>query len=224
MGYAYTLAFENNSTLSFPSQSDKESAMAVLVEPMNGSVPMASKLSPGIVHQPLPTSANFLVPTDLYKSEKPYMLDYTPEATAKKENTTVEKHDIEINDIRGRENEFTFAKNGFCIVPINTNMSHHDYNSDDKVKSVSLALLGLAFSLLPGGIVENSLKAIGLAATNNHVTFLDALNLTSGDLFAVHGLGRPVLHPWPGLVSWESRWLSREDDGRRHVVWRWCIG
>jgi hypothetical protein len=48
--------------------------------------------------------------------EKPFLLDYTPEPPAVKTNAIVEPNEISIEDIGGKEDEFSFEKNGFSIL------------------------------------------------------------------------------------------------------------
>lgn len=92
--------------------------------------------------KPVETSAYFLERSERWKDEKPYLLDYLPAPPAVKTNAAIEQQNIDIEDIRGRENEFSFQKNGFCIVPIDCNMDPLDFDDDDHIKELYLPEIG----------------------------------------------------------------------------------
>lgn len=54
--------------------------------------------------------------SERWLKEKPFLLDYTPEPPAVKTNAIVEPNEISIEDIGGKEDEFSFEKNGFSIL------------------------------------------------------------------------------------------------------------
>jgi hypothetical protein len=90
------------------------------------------------MHQPIQTSAYFLDRSERWLSEKPFHLDYAPEAPAVKSNVSVGRQDIIITDIRGQEEDYTFVKNGFSILRFDCSMSPEDFADDIKVKQIYL--------------------------------------------------------------------------------------
>ena len=84
-------------------------------------------------------SMNFLLRDSLYKEERPYLLIFQPPAGFPKQNIKLEKKTgLKIEDIRGREQQFSLEKNGFQITKIRSRMSPEDFDSEDLVKKVYL--------------------------------------------------------------------------------------
>lgn len=87
----------------------------------------------------LQTSMYFLARSTLYEHEKPYSLRFEPEAGFPRSNITMVKHeDIMIQDIRGREKDFSYEKNGFAILNLNTSLAYEDFEDKQKVIDVYL--------------------------------------------------------------------------------------
>ena len=94
------------------------------------------------MHHPVQTSVYFLERSDRWLKEKPFLLDYTPAPPATKSNATVEREAITIEDIRGREHEFTYARNGFCILPLDCGMEAEEFGDDNKISEIYLREVG----------------------------------------------------------------------------------
>lgn len=76
----------------------------------------------------------FLQQDPLYAIEKPYALDYNPPPGFKRSNVSLEKCEkLKVEDIRGREDEFSFTDNGFMLMNVDVDMSPTDFNERDKV-------------------------------------------------------------------------------------------
>lgn len=86
------------------------------------------------------TSMHFLAPLDLYKNEKPYSLRFEPDDTGlPKSNIKLERHDdIYIEDIRGREQEFSLSSDGFAIMNIHTSLTYAEFEEEPKITDVFL--------------------------------------------------------------------------------------
>jgi hypothetical protein len=93
-------------------------------------------MSPAVAtkHHPVQVSAYFLERSERWSKEKPFLLDYTPAPPAVKSNAIVERKGIAIEDIRGREHLFTFAENGFCVLPLDCGLEAQDFNDDTKIE------------------------------------------------------------------------------------------
>ena len=70
-------------------------------------------------------SVYFLERSELWKTEKPFALDYAPEPPAIRTNATVKDREIVVEDIRDRESQFTYAGNGFCLLCLENGMDYH---------------------------------------------------------------------------------------------------
>ncbi|KAF2124978.1 putative CmcJ-like methyltransferase [Dothidotthia symphoricarpi CBS 119687] len=76
------------------------------------------------------TSMYLLERNPLWKSVKPYDLKFSPPEGFPKSNAVPRKHDgIQVEDIRGREHEFSLAKNGFALIPMDVSMSVQDFEN-----------------------------------------------------------------------------------------------
>jgi hypothetical protein len=84
-------------------------------------------------------SMNFLTRDELYQEERPYLLIYEPPEGFPKTNIRLEKHrDLELEDIRGRENQFCVASDGFEILKIKTSLPRESFDDEQLVKDVYL--------------------------------------------------------------------------------------
>jgi len=97
-----------------------------------------------VTSQPVQTSMHFLQRLERWALEKPYLLDYVPQPPAKKSNALVEEQGVVVEDVRGREDQFSFAENGFCIVNLEGGMKAEDFSDDDQVKAHYLPKVGEA--------------------------------------------------------------------------------
>ncbi|KAJ4307475.1 hypothetical protein N0V84_012708 [Fusarium piperis] len=91
---------------------------------------------------PVQSSVYFLERSERWKTEKPYVLNYVPELPAVRSNSSLESKNIDVEDIRGRETEFTYSKNGFFVLPLDCSMTPEDYDDDAKVKQIYLKQVG----------------------------------------------------------------------------------
>lgn len=88
----------------------------------------------GVVH----TNTHFLKRDELYNTEKPYSLRFTPSAGFPRSNIKLDKHDIDIHDIRGSQRSFNFEKDGIAILDFESKMLYEDYDDDAAVREVLL--------------------------------------------------------------------------------------
>lgn len=92
------------------------------------------------------SSISFMMPRDLYQDEKPYFVTYPVEDTdCPASNVILQTHnDITVNDIRGREREFSIDKQGFTIMELDTGMTPEDFNSEKNIQTKYLPKLARA--------------------------------------------------------------------------------
>ena len=78
---------------------------------------------------------NFIQRDDLYKREKPYIMNYAPEDNFPRSNIHHQLVDnLQIEDIRNNHDEFTLQKNGLTIMNVKSEMAAEDYDFPDKVE------------------------------------------------------------------------------------------
>lgn len=100
----------------------------------------------------LTTSFHFLCRDDLWKHEKPYSLKFIPKADFPKNNgQRAQKDGIIVEDIRGRESEFSFEKNGFAIMRLGeSHMTYSDFDNSDIINAIYLKQIALGLQELLG--------------------------------------------------------------------------
>lgn len=84
------------------------------------------------------SETHFLQRDPLYDVEKPYSLRFTPPSTFPRANIKLEKHTIQITDIRTRTKPLTFLNHGFALLPFTSSMHYADFDDDEIVKRVYL--------------------------------------------------------------------------------------
>lgn len=94
------------------------------------------------------TSIDFLERNEIWGREKPFLLDYVPEPPAIKSNAVIENRPVSIDDIRGHEKDFSFAKNGFSIFPLKTQLLPEDFDDNTKVEQVHVQEVAEALKVL----------------------------------------------------------------------------
>ena len=76
------------------------------------------------------TSIHFLARDDLYEREKPYQIKFdVAEGIPTTNYTHVKQEHFKINNIRGREEQFSFEKNGFTVLKLDEDVSYDDFDS-----------------------------------------------------------------------------------------------
>jgi hypothetical protein len=90
----------------------------------------------------LKATAYFLARDDLYRTVKPYYLEYLSDIVPRSNLKTHKIDDLLIRDLRGREHEFTFEENGFTILEMHSSMSYEDFDDKDKVENIYCEELG----------------------------------------------------------------------------------
>jgi hypothetical protein len=75
---------------------------------------------------------SFLASDPLYKATKPYGLTYTS-ARVPRSNVLRESHELAMHDLRERENELTFEKNGIAVLDMQSTMCYEDFEDRDKI-------------------------------------------------------------------------------------------
>ena len=88
----------------------------------------------------------FMKRAEIYKTEKPWGLNYDfdnwPTGIARGNFIRDDVENILINDLRGRENQFTFKRHGFGVVEMHSSMTYEDFSSPKKVEEIYCAELG----------------------------------------------------------------------------------
>ena len=85
------------------------------------------------------TSMHFLEDNILYQSVKPYTIIFKPPDGFPKTNICLEEQsDIVVEDIRGRERDFTMDQAGFTIMELQSQLLYKEFSDDEKVIDVYL--------------------------------------------------------------------------------------
>ena len=84
----------------------------------------------------------YLANDTVYETEKPYTLEYYSRTIPKSNIRTRTVNDVCIKDLRGKEHEYTFDRNGFAIFEMHSAMCYEDFEDDDKVQSIYCEELG----------------------------------------------------------------------------------
>lgn len=90
-------------------------------------------------------SFNFMRRLELYKTTKPYSIAFEIESwtgDVPRSNFQQDCVDITIEDIRGREGQFTFEKNGFALLDFSSSMTYEDFENTAKLENVYAQELG----------------------------------------------------------------------------------
>lgn len=80
---------------------------------------------------------HFLKRDELYDTEKPFSLRFTPPEGFPRANIKLERHDIDIRDIRANSS-LRFEKDGATVVQFESKMTYEDYDNEDVVKDIYL--------------------------------------------------------------------------------------
>jgi len=92
----------------------------------------------------LEASIYFLENNEIYRTEKPYHLQY-PISGVERSNLRTQKNEhIPIRDLRGREDEIGFENNGIAILEMETSMTYEEFNDKEKLKNVYCEEVGNA--------------------------------------------------------------------------------
>lgn len=79
----------------------------------------------------------YLRKDELHETEKPYKLQYNTEDEIPQQNTVQENREsIPIRDLRGQTRSFSFEKNGFSVLDLESEMEPEDFGNEHKVKDV----------------------------------------------------------------------------------------
>ena len=78
---------------------------------------------------------HFLTRDIMYEKEKPFQLKYAPEVGIPKTNFRLEKQDpITISNIRGREQQFSFQRNGFAVLKMDKEVPYEDFSDPEGIR------------------------------------------------------------------------------------------
>ncbi|KAI9930218.1 hypothetical protein ASPWEDRAFT_167886 [Aspergillus wentii DTO 134E9] len=83
------------------------------------------------------TSMYFLDRDALWEKERPYLLKFDPPEGFAKSNVHYTKQEgIYVEDIRGREKEFTLEQHGFELIHLAVNMQPEDFRNESQLKAL----------------------------------------------------------------------------------------
>jgi hypothetical protein len=82
------------------------------------------------------SSINFIVPQQNDSEDKPYQLKYEPPEGFPATNIVSEERTVKLEDVRGHEDNFSVARNGFAIVHLEDRMAYEDYDDQQLVQQV----------------------------------------------------------------------------------------
>jgi hypothetical protein len=81
----------------------------------------------------------FLSRDELYKTAKPYAIQYEPHGDVPQTNVIQEMvNDIPVRDLRPLKNTFTLDKDGIVVRDLDTQMTHEDFADPAAVQDVYL--------------------------------------------------------------------------------------
>ncbi|CAD6505827.1 BgTH12-01314 [Blumeria graminis f. sp. triticale] len=79
----------------------------------------------------------FMKKDPLHLVEKPYELNYEPQVGQPRTNMTISPvKDLSVTDIRNSKSKYSFEKNGFEVVNIDSPLTHAEYDDETKVIEV----------------------------------------------------------------------------------------
>lgn len=79
---------------------------------------------------------NFLARDGRYEDEKPYYLKFPPPAGFARDNLVYDLQVKQVEDVRGREDGFSVAANGFAVMQLDEELAYDEYDDRSKVESV----------------------------------------------------------------------------------------
>lgn len=88
---------------------------------------------------------SFISPISLYDSVKPYSISTDVESwvgSIRRSNFQKNVRDVMIQDLRGREGEFSFEENGFAVIDLKTSMSYEDFADPVKLADIYVQEVG----------------------------------------------------------------------------------
>lgn len=101
------------------------------------------------------STIHFLRPNPLHRTEKPYAFRFDPGEGVEQSNFSLEpRGGISVHDLRGREREFNFEKNGFTVLKLPRSVPYEAYHDEEGVKTYLTQLEELLKSSLSASHVE----------------------------------------------------------------------
>jgi len=76
---------------------------------------------------------DFLARDVLYDKQKPYRMKFVPPSGLPWSNIKTEIQPQRIEDIRGREKEFSLSTTGFSLEKFDSDMTYEDFDNEDKI-------------------------------------------------------------------------------------------
>ncbi|KAK8043212.1 hypothetical protein PG994_013695 [Apiospora phragmitis] len=116
-----------------------------LVSTMRAMLKKTSFLEMETKNRNVVASLNFIKRLDLYESEKPFSIAHDIEGwtgNVPRSNYSKERVATPIEDIRGREDSFTFEKNGFAVIETTSSLDYNDFEDKKKVQDTYVPEVG----------------------------------------------------------------------------------
>lgn len=88
---------------------------------------------------------SFISPISLYDTVKPYSISTDVESwigSIRRSNFQKNVRNVLIQDIRGREGEFSFEENGFAVIDLKTSMLYEDFADPVKLADIYVQEVG----------------------------------------------------------------------------------
>jgi hypothetical protein len=86
--------------------------------------------------QDIEATMYFLAHDPVYDNIKPFFLQYFTSDGKPRNNVIQEDVSVPISDIRGKENKFTFSRNGFAILDLQSKMTYEDFEDAHKIEEL----------------------------------------------------------------------------------------
>jgi hypothetical protein len=85
---------------------------------------------------------------NLWQYVKPYSLEFETDEIPRSNFKTQKVEDIPIEDVRGKEDKFSFSKKGWAVLEMESAMTYEDFQDSDKIDNIychELSLLILEY-------------------------------------------------------------------------------
>lgn len=88
---------------------------------------------------------SFISPIELYDKVKPYTISTDVEnwtGSVRRSNFQKDVCNVKIENLRGREGEFSFEENGFAVIDLKSSMSYEDFADPTKLADTYVQEVG----------------------------------------------------------------------------------
>lgn len=177
------------------------------------------------------TYTHFLKRDKLYNEEKPYSLRFTAPNGFPRANIKLDKHNINIVDVRANKEQLSLDQNGCFVWNLRSCLQYDDFDDRAKIQDVYLAEVadGLRDQLRAAKvqIFEHTVKPPFNAFADSTLIIVRSANATvsfrSPLVSRTTSISQPRLHILVGIALRYWKWLGADDDEirRYHGAMQW---